>query len=95
MHRYSTNWMGPVTLQWYEERGINADEEHWAGGRIDVYGGEDDYPEEIGLPIMHGQDYARFSDWLDDFKTETLWTLDELVAEYEKVNLKIRWAEEL
>lgn len=92
MHRYSTNWMGPINLQWYEDRGINANEEHWAGGRIDVHGGDE--PDEIGLPIMHGADYARFSAWLSELKTETLWTLEEIVEEYEKENPTIRWAKD-
>lgn len=120
--RYSTNFMGPVTIKWYRDRGLTKQiehtltetslrvkfgthkpgdivlyeeqTEHWSGGRIDVYGTGEPYGDELGLPIMHGEDYARFSVWLRKFKTETMWTLNQLVEEYEKTNPKIRWASE-
>lgn len=69
--------------------------EYWYGGRIDVGGlPTDEYYNgqgELGLPIMDGPSYARFSDWIVKFRTETLWTLDQLVEEFEKSNPKIRW----
>ncbi len=85
---YGCNWMGPINLDWYRERGllekqpprwsellkkeIEIEEitEHWSGGRIDIRGTENPYGEETGLPIMHGEDYNRFSKWLNDYKTE-------------------------
>lgn len=119
MISYSTNWMGPVNINWYHERGLTETvtktltedsaftskkkgdvfsytdiTERWSGGRIDVYGTGEPYGDELGLPIMHGEDYARFSVWLRKFKTETMWTLNQLVEEYEKTNPKIRWASE-
>lgn len=51
--RYSTNWMGPVSLRWYEDRGltevkqitvlgetieVNDITERYSAGRIDIYG---------------------------------------------------------
>ena len=72
--------------------------EYWYGGRIDVYGlPEDEYYNgkgEIGLPIMDGPSYGSFSEWLEKFETETMWSLDQLVEEYEKNNPKIRWHNE-
>lgn len=119
MIRYSTNWMGPININWYQKRGLTkivtktltedsvfSDKkkgdivsyteitEHWSGGRIDVYGTGDPYGDELGLPIMRGEDYVRFSIWLDTVKTETMWTLKQLVEEYEKTNPKICWASE-
>ena len=119
MISYSTNWMGPININWYKERGLTETitktltedckftsnkkgdtitrteiTEYWSGGRIDVYGTGEPYGDELGLPIMHGEDYARFSVWLRKFKTETMWTLNQLVEEYEKTNPKIRWASE-
>ncbi len=95
MISYSTNWMGPVNINWYHERGLTETvtktltedsaftakkkgdvfsytdiTERWSGGRIDVYGTGEPYGDELGLPIMHGEDYARFSVWLRKFKTE-------------------------
>jgi hypothetical protein len=117
MVSYSTNWMGPININWYHERGLTKIitktltedcrftsnkmgdtitltdiTERWSGGRIDVYGTGEPYGDELSLPIMHGEDYARFSVWLRTFKTETMWTLKQLVQEYEKTNPKIRWA---
>lgn len=72
--------------------------EHWYGGRIDVYGLDSDEfyngKDEMGLPIMDGPSYWGFSEWLENFKTKTVWSLDELVAEYEKTHDKIRWHSE-
>lgn len=86
MLRYSTNWMGPVNYDWTQKNG-----NHWAGGRIDVYGSEE-YPDEIGLPIMHVEDYGKFSEWLDNFTSIDMWTLEELVLLFEKqTKIHIRW----
>jgi hypothetical protein len=91
MISYSTNWMGPVNKKWYEDRNL----ELWsyAAGRIDCRGGDlGVYGDEIGLPPMLNQDWARLDKWLDTFKTDTLWTLPQLVEEFEKTNPKITWA---
>jgi hypothetical protein len=82
---YSTNWMGPINLEWIKEHG-----EGWSAGRIDIYG-EGLYPDEIGLPPMKSEDWGRFSNWLDTFETDYMWTLRMLVSEYEKTNPKIQW----
>ena len=44
---------------------------------------EDPHGDELGLPIMHGEDYNRFSAWLETFETDDVWTLDQLVEIYE------------
>jgi len=97
--RYSTNWMGPAGLWWYEERGLLNDKkeiaEHYSCGRIDVRGGDTDiyYGDEIGVPPMRSEDWGRFSDWLYTVETDFMWTLDQLVELYERENPKIRWAD--
>lgn len=67
----------------------------WYGGRIDIYGlPEDEYycgQSEMGLPIMDGISYRNFSDWLENFESTTLLSLDELVEEFEKSYPKINW----
>ena len=72
--------------------------EQWYGGRIDIYGlPEDEYyngRSEMSLPVMDGPSYAGFSRWLEAFKTETVWTLDQLAEEYERTHDKIRWHRE-
>jgi hypothetical protein len=40
---------------------------------------------------MRTEDWRRFGDWLDDFTSETMLSLEELVDEYEKTNPKIVW----
>jgi len=78
--------MGPINSDWIQKNG-----NHWAGGRIDVYGSEE-YPDEIGLPIMHVEDYGKFSEWLDSFTSIAMWTLEELVLLFEKqTKIHIRW----
>lgn len=86
MIRYSTNWMGPVNYDWISKNG-----EHWAGGRIDIYGTDSEYPDEYALRIMHSEDWGRLSNWLDALETETQLSYEELIAEYEKTNPAIRW----
>jgi len=91
--RYSANWMGPINQKWYEDRNI----ELWsyAAGRIDCRGGDlGPYGDELGLPPMLGEDWGRFSNWLDTVETDTLWSLTELVELYEKTNPKITWAKD-
>ena len=106
--RYSTNWMGPISMQWFRDRGLTRKQprryseilqrwiepeeitERWMGGRIDVYGS--DYPTEIGLPIMSAQSWGEFSQWLEQYSSETEKTLDELVqAFYNNTNKRIIW----
>ena len=65
--------------------------EHYSCGRIDVRGTGDPYGDEIGVPPMRSEDWRMFSEWLDPFETSIMWTLDELVSEYEKTNPPIRW----
>lgn len=89
MIRYSTNWMGPVSYDWTKKHG-----EGWCVGRIDVYGTGSDYPEELDLPMMRAEDWGRFSDWLDTVKTDFMWTLEQLVDQYEKTNPRITWWKE-
>jgi hypothetical protein len=66
---------------------------YYSCGRIDVRGTGDPYGEEIGVPPMRSEDWARFGDWLDTFETDAVWTLDQLVELYERANPKIRWNE--
>ena len=114
--RYSTNWMGPVSMNWYEQRGlvetkiVTLEEDsafsglkagdqyesqeittHYSCGRIDVRGTDDPHGDEIGVPPMQSDDWARFGDWLETFETDAVWTLDQLVELYERDNPKITW----
>ena len=116
MIRYSTNWMGPVSIQWYRDRGLTKTKrvtlEHdsvitnrragdqyevevitqqYSCGRIDVQGTDDPFGEEIGVPPMLSEDWARFGLWLDTFETDGVWTLAQLVELYERANPKITW----
>ena len=84
--------MGPINQDWITKHG-----EHWAGGRIDIYGvpGEH-YPIEYGLPPMHVDDWNAFGDWLWDLETKEKVPYDELIRLFEKdYGKKIRWADEI
>jgi len=125
---YSTNWMGPISLDWYKERGLTTmvtyvcDSEtirdmlrkrypeievgdgyeleeasvHYSCGRIDVRGGDTGpYGDEIGVPPMRSEDWQDFGGWLDDFQTHDMWSLSDLVEQYEQESgKKIRWWKE-
>ena len=104
---YSTNWMGVANLQWYRDRGLvhkvarvtktgdtvefEEPTEDYSCGRIDVYGTDNPWGDEIGVPPMRSEDWSQFGNWLDTFETDREWTLAELTAEYEKTNAPIRW----
>ena len=126
MISYSVNFMGPISLDWYRERGLTKMEsvpleleeiadmlgkqigdehefervtEHWAGGRIDIYGlDENEYycgRSEYALPIMDGTSWNLFSDWLDEYETIELKTFDQLMSAFEAdTDHVIRWAHE-
>lgn len=91
MITYSTNWMGPVTLRWYKERGF-IDEatgeitQRCCGGRIDIRGlPEEEYWNgwhEYSLPFMTETSWVSFSTWLESFKTETLISFAGLMKAY-------------
>jgi hypothetical protein len=130
MITYSTNWMGPISIDWFRDRGLTKvvtltvesemqrdilrrsrpdievgdtfeREEittYYGAGRIDIrddtkhgYDGWNEY----SLPPMHGEDWNSFSEWLDDFTTERLFSFDELIAQYEQESgTVIRWWKE-
>lgn len=67
--------------------------EYYSCGRIDFWNPYKDshYSDELGVPPMRAEDWGRFGDWLDAFETDKVLTLQQIVAEYEKTNPKIRW----
>ena len=86
MIQYFTNWMGPISKEWCDKYGSN-----WSIGRIDVYGTDDDYPVELPLPMMDSTDWMSFTNWLYNVRTETVYTLEQLVEEYQKNHRAIKW----
>jgi hypothetical protein len=71
---------------------------YYAGGRIDIRGMDPaEYYNgwyEYSLPIMHGEDFNAFSEWLDTIITDDLWEYDHLIEQFEKhYGKQIRWAE--
>ena len=87
MIEYYIIWMGPLNYDWIKTNGKN-----WCAGRIDVSATEDNpYGDEIRVPIMNCEDWNSLSLWLRELKTETIWTLRQIIDEYQKTNPKIRW----
>lgn len=95
--RYSTNFMGPLTIDWFEKRNTT---ERWYGGRIDVcgldlaqyWGGCFEY----SLPIMHERSWALLSDWLDSYVTRKLVTLDQVLDDFTReTGHEIIWADDV
>lgn len=101
MITYSTNWMGPINLHWYKERGLlEADgvstKINYSAGRIDIRDdtkhGYDGW-HEYSVPPMHSEDWNRLADWLWDLTTDTLLPYSELIERFEtETETKIRWA---
>lgn len=104
--RYSLNWMGPVSIEWYRARGllqkqivcfnaqpalIDTITQRYCAGRIDVDDGTE-YGDEIGVPAMLDTSWQLFGRWLETFETDFTWTLEQLVEMYERANPKICWA---
>ena len=89
MISYSTNWMGPINLNWYRERGLLEEGSvepttYYSAGRIDIRGVPDEpWGLEYGVEPMHGEDWNHFSDWLDDFETEELVSYNTLIEQFE------------
>ena len=64
---------------------------YYSCGRIDVIGTDDPWGDEISLPPMTNESWNRFSNWLETFETDDVWTLDQLVWLFEQSNSKIEW----
>ena len=102
MVTYSTNWMGPISLDWFRKRGLleegsSEPTTYYSGGRIDIRGVPDElWGLEYGVAPMHGEDWNALSDWLDEFKSEEQVPYDELITLFEKdYGKKIRWADDI
>ena len=85
---YEAIWMGPISKEWCDKHGNG-----WSGGRINVYGTGEEYPPEMGLPLMDSNDWMSFSSWLYNYETEKVHNLIQLIEEYEKTHRPIRWFE--
>ena len=99
---YSTNWMCPISLSWYKERGLLEEGSvepttYYSSGRIDIRGLD---PEkywsgwhEYSLPPMHGEDWNALSDWLDDLVTDEQMSYGDLIESFQLwYGKSIRWA---
>jgi hypothetical protein len=85
VYTYWLNWMGPINREWIQ---VNGD--YWASGRIDVSPGND----EIGVPIMHSDDWQKFCVWLGNLITtkEQILSLDKILElYYNDGNSRIVW----
>ena len=94
MIEYSTNLMGPINEYWYQEKNLKVGTA--AAGRIDIYGlDETEYyggMSEYDLPPMSRESWEQFSDWLEEFETEQLWSAHALFNEFEKqTGYTIEW----
>lgn len=64
--------------------------DEYYGGRIDTYCDDPKDPDyckyspEVDLPIMPGEHFQRFDQWLNGFSSKRLMQFEELKAEYEK-----------
>ena len=103
MITYSTNWMGPISLDWYRKRGLleegsSEPTTYYSAGRIDIR--DDSKPgydgwHEYSVAPMHGEDWNALSDYLWDLTTEELLSYNTLIEQFEThYGKKIRWADD-
>lgn len=102
MITYSTNWMGPINLNWYRERGLLEEGSvepttYYSGGRIDIHGVPDNlWGIEYGVAPMHGEDWNALSDYLLNLTTPKLLLYNELIEQFEThYGKSIRWADDI
>ena len=96
MISYSSNWCGPISIDWFQKRNTT---EHWCGGRIDIYGLDEREHYggmcEYDLPIMDGESWNKLTDWLDDYESKELTSYEDLIIIFEReTDHKIRWADD-
>lgn len=105
MVTYSTNWMGPISMSWFRDRGLTytkggfeAITTMYCGGRIDIRGLDEEYyyngQSEYGLRPMHKEDWDALTVWLQKLKTETLVPYHTIIKDFEEdYGRKIRWSQ--
>ena len=100
MIAYSTNWMGPISIAWFHERGLLEEGSvepttYYSGGRIDIRGVPDEpVGLEYGLPVMQQEDWNALSKYLRGLSTEELLSYNTLIEQFEThYGKKIRWAD--
>jgi len=66
---------------------------HYAGGRIDIRGVPNEpWGLEYSLAVMHGEDWNALSEYLNELKTVTLWSYEDLIKNFEEhLGHSIRW----
>lgn len=85
--------MGPISTQWYKDRGLDFNTELYSSGRLDFWNPEKDsmYSDEMYVPPMRREDWNTFSEWLETYRSNGVVSLKEITDEYEKTNPPIRW----
>jgi hypothetical protein len=93
----------PIVVEpdsWYTHSGYQAGDTvtqtevtaRYCCGRVDVSGVPDEpYGTEIGVPPMLAGDWHDFAMWLEKLSTDYVYTLTELVTEYEQTHEPITW----
>jgi hypothetical protein len=90
MPTYYLKSMCILNEKWVEENG-----DCWASGLVEVM----DVPGEMfsieyTIPPLHTEDWNRFSDYLDTKLTRRVYSLQELIEDYESRNPPLRWLTE-
>lgn len=80
--------MGPINGEWIRENG-----EQWAGGRIDIRGGDlDVYGDEMPVPVMHGEDWVELDKFCQGLKTNGVLAPGAFWSRFETfLGREIRW----
>jgi hypothetical protein len=91
---YFLNWMGPISEQWYTDRGLT---DNYSAGRIDIRDSSKEGYEgwvEYAVPPMVSEDWYILGYWLGTLETTEVWDYEMLISIFEGEVLngrKIRW----
>lgn len=92
MITYDIQFTGPSDPAWYTERGLDITKEIWAGGNVVVYGVSDN-PIVYEIPIMSGDSWNKFCEFIVLLDTQVLMSKEELLERFQKsTGHVITWA---
>lgn len=94
MITYDIQFTGPTDFEWYEDRGLDMNQGIWAGGNVTIYGASKE-PIVYEIPIMHGDCWNQFCQFVVLLDTQVLLSKEELIEKFQKsTGHSIEWADQ-
>lgn len=94
MITYDIQFTGPTDFEWYEDRALDMNQAIWAGGNVTIYGASKE-PIVYEIPIMHGDSWNQFCQFVVLLDTQVLLSKEELIEKFQKsTGHSIEWADQ-